>query len=67
MKATNTSPLVFNGKKLSRRFLGNVHPENCIEKNELQAYLKGHTHYHYKTDQFGNSNKFEVRQEYFYQ
>lgn len=42
MNATATSPLFKDGKRLTRRFLGNLFPTNTYEKNELKAYLKGH-------------------------
>ena len=75
MKNENTQPLVKDGKRLSRRFLGNINPENVFEKKELKAYLKGHTHFQYRNtgevfvgiNNYGErvySNK--VRQEYFY-
>lgn len=38
------------GKRLKREFLGNLFPTNTAEKNELKAYIKGHTHYHFKNE-----------------
>ena len=67
----NTAPLEINNglanKKLTRRFLGNLFPQTCFEKKELQAYVKGHSRYSYKTDEVGNPVYYKVRQEYFYQ
>lgn len=67
----NTAPLVIgdppNQKKLTRRFLGNLFPKTGFEKNELKAYIKGHSKFHYYKDEFGNPFTFRVRQEYFYQ
>jgi len=68
----NNSPLIIgkypNQQKLSRRFLGNLFPDKgvCIERKELQAYLKGQTHFTYKRDEYGNQMFYKVRQEYFY-
>ena len=64
-KIQNNAPLVIgeypNQMSLSRKFLGDLFPKNCYEKKELQAYLKGQTHFSYKKDLY------PVRQEYFYQ
>lgn len=66
-KATSTSPIIKNGKKLTRRFLGNLFPKTCIEGKELKAYLKGQNKYSYKKNDFGDPMYYPVRQEYFYQ
>lgn len=70
MKVSNTSPLVIgeapNQQQLTRRFLGNLFPENTYEKNELKAYIKGHSRFSYKKDEAGNPIFYEVRQQYFY-
>lgn len=65
MKVENTSPLVKDGKRLTRRFLGNLFPKTVFEKNELKAYLKGKTHFTYKNNS-DNYHLHKVRQEYFY-
>lgn len=66
----NTAPIIRgkypNQERLSRKFLGNINPKNCFEKNELRAYLKGKTLFSYKTDEQGNPIYYRVRQEYFY-
>lgn len=71
----NTAPLIKDGKKLTRRFLGNLFPINVLEKNELKAYLKGSPNYQYKGNgdvQIGRGALcapimgYKVRQEYFY-
>jgi hypothetical protein len=63
----NTLPLKNEqNQRLSRKFLGNLFPENCIEKSELKAYIKGQTHFYYGRDQQGYPRRFEVRQQYFY-
>jgi len=70
MKVNNTSPLVIgeapNQQQLTRRFLGNLFPDNCYEKNELNAYIKGHSRFAYKKDEQGHQIFYPVRQEYFY-
>lgn len=48
------------GKKLSRKFLGNIFGRGA-EKKEFEAYLKGRPTYSYK-----EKNNVAVRQEYFY-
>lgn len=60
-KIENTSPLVMDGKKLTRRFLGELLPKNCLESKELQAYVAGGSNYIYK------GISYMVRQKYFYQ
>lgn len=71
MTVKNTAPLQVgtppNMVKLSRRFLGNLFPKNCMEKKELQAYIKDQTSFSYKRDEVGNQMFYKVRQEYFYQ
>lgn len=66
----NTAPLTIgeypNQQALSRRFLGNLFPDNTFEKNELKAYLKGQSVFHYRKDEMGNPIPYRVRQEYFY-
>ncbi len=71
MTIKNTAPLVIgdppNQQKLTRRFLGNLFPKHTFEKNELKAYIKGHSLFSYGKDQNGNTCYFKVRQQYFYQ
>jgi len=78
MTATATSPLtaIKDGVvyKLSRRFLGNLFPQNTMEKNELNSYIKGCTVFtfgiqltRYDDGKIGiYPKKHLVRQEYFY-
>lgn len=72
-KIKNTAPLVIgeglNKQRLSRRFIGGENQpatNSCFERKELNAYLKGHTHFFYKKDENGFPARYEVRQEYFY-
>jgi len=63
----NTLPLKNQeNQRLSRKFLGNINPENCAEKNELKAYLAGKKYFFYKRDREGYPRRYEVRQEYYY-
>lgn len=69
--ANNTSPLVDKetGKKLTRKFLGNINAKNGFEKAELKAYLSGHNTFGYKTVDEATGRRYypyKVRQEYFY-
>lgn len=66
-KIENTAPLLQGGKKLKRRFLGNLFPKTTFEKNELQAYIKGKELFYYKRDVIGNPVSYPVRQEYYYE
>jgi hypothetical protein len=66
MKATATSPLVKDGKRLTRRFLGVIDSKLTIERNEFKAYLKGHQMYPYGRYESGQTIYHPVRQEYFY-
>lgn len=38
------------GKRLKRKFLGNLFPKDTSESNELKAYTKGFTHYFFKNE-----------------
>lgn len=62
----NTAPLVKDGKRLTRKFLGNLFPENCYENNELKAYVAGKSKFAYGRDENGNQRYYSVRQEYSY-
>ena len=74
-KETATSPLIKDGKILTRRFLGNLFPKNTPESNELKAYTKGHQEYTYGRQLVKTQAgvymvvpmQHDVRQEYFYQ
>lgn len=70
MKIKPTAPLTIgegiNKVRLTRRFLGNLFPDNCYERKELAAYIKGHEFFNYKRDDAGYPMRFKVRQEYFY-
>jgi len=63
----NTAKLSLDGKMLKRKFLGNLFPETTFEKNELKAYIKGHSRFAYKKDEWGNQLFYPVRQEYYYE
>lgn len=70
MQATATSPLVKEGKSLTRRFLGNIKPQNTMEQKEYKAYLKGNKYFTFGKDHSTyppSQNYYAVRQEYFYQ
>lgn len=63
----NTLPLIRNGQRLSRRFLGRVTGKlDAVERAELKSYLKGQTLFAYKRDEQCNQMYFKVRQQYFY-
>jgi len=75
MKVTSTSPIVKDGKKLTRKFLGKINSfidrgEKLFEKAHLKAYLAGKTYFKYgwTVSKQGVRYKptFEVKQEYFY-
>ena len=68
MQTPNTQPLIKNGKRLTRRFLGSLFPKNGYEKAELKAYLKGHSRFNYKTlnDPYTGAARHVARQEYLY-
>lgn len=64
---SNTAPLIKDGKKLSRKFLGNLFPKTTIEKKELDAYLKGGSNFTFGIDfETKMPRSYKVRQEYFY-
>lgn len=74
MNATNTSPMKFEGKSLTRRFLGKT--ENFENKRDqqfnqsmLKAYLKGASVFYFgfrRTFSGLKPVEHEVKQEYFY-
>ena len=65
---TDKLPLEKDGKRLTRRFLGELFPTCTDHSNELKAYKKGHTHYFFKNKgvRIGHKKMKLVRQEYFY-
>jgi hypothetical protein len=66
----NNAPLIEDGKKLTRKFLGELFPKNGQDKKELQAYLKGHENFYYKGKgvrvTLHGEPMLKVRQQYFY-
>jgi len=68
MEATNVSPIEKDGKKLTRKFLGDTSLKcSTFYKLELKAYLKGNTRFRYGSYEDGKTPKYHtVSQTYLY-
>lgn len=66
MASKDKLPLEKDGKRLTRKFLGELFPTCTKDHNELKAYTKGQEKYRFKNDEQGFPKYYPVRQEYSY-
>jgi hypothetical protein len=64
---SNTAPMINSeGKRLTRKFLGDIHDGSAYGRKHLNSYMKGADYFYLGRDEFGNRYKHIVRQEYSY-